>query len=804
MMLTRYGFPIERLGDRYQLRSMLGSGGMADVYLAWDKQKEREVAIKVIKTDELSQSMLNYFTFESAQITRLQHPHIVQTLAPVQLELLDPGRSLIVPYTVMEYINGGDLQKRLQPGKPYRRLKDCVALFGELCEAVQYAHEQGIIHRDIKPENILFRQQVGTVEQIVVSDFGSALPLNTTEYRIAHAGSLLYVAPEQFTRGASKASDLFALGVVFYRLCSGRMPFRKSLQDMTLYKPPIPVSHVNSALPKVLDDVLLKSLSPKEEQRYGDVRSLLLAVHRACEQATSSNEGRSWNGLATRVEGGGGLFSTHYEPIPDDLTGTAFGYSSRDWSSPEHTWSAPLPPMTDPSLGGGYGLSRESDELYSTSNPRKRNTSDILNSRKFAAKLAVESSEIHSVQGPKSFTSLANKDTQKAGKTRKRSPWLIIGSSFLVLLFLAFFFIYSQVSGMMGLPLLPGMHPVLVLTIEPAGTNAPGDYTIDIAGEQSETQLLSHLLSYTQPEQSQIVATTGKKQINGVQAVGSLTIFNATAVPQTVVAGTVLTAGNIQIATDNDVTVPAITATIQGQVTVSAHAVPVGVGGNIPAASIDGACCKTGLTAKNFDAFNGGVDAGTVATVLQADIDGTAQMLNKSLIDAGQSGAMQQKAPGEDLVTSPVCTPVVRSDHNVGDEARNVTVTLKLNCSAMAYNRKQLQQILTKLYQKDMTKKQPDPNYRLTSDLRISKITGKVIDYQAGKGSLHVVFDGKVRYTFSEERKKAMYQQIKGLPLDQALKILQKQPGVAKVSADRQLGTVPIVMDQVQFKISNE
>src|SRR5450432_3243119 len=119
MQLWRYGQSIERLGERYLLQGSLGSGGMADVCLAWDEQMRRQVAIKVIKSDELEQRTLNRFLKEAAQVSHWRHPHILRFYGEARLELLDPGKGSVVPYIVMEYARGGDLHHRLQKGQPY-------------------------------------------------------------------------------------------------------------------------------------------------------------------------------------------------------------------------------------------------------------------------------------------------------------------------------------------------------------------------------------------------------------------------------------------------------------------------------------------------------------------------------------------------------------------------------------------------------------------------------------------------------------------------------------------------------------
>jgi serine/threonine protein kinase len=273
MKLWRYGRAIERLGQRYRLERFLGSGGMADVCLAWDEHEEREVAIKVIKPDELDQRVLDRFMKEAAQIAQWDHLHILRIDGDLKLELLDPVQeAMSVPYIVMEYAQGGDLHKRLSPGQPYP-LSAILSVFPSLCSAISYAHKHGIIHCDLKPSNVLFRVLDDDTEQVVLSDFGLAVEVDATHYTYARGGTLPYMAPEQLRGEVLPASDIFALGVIFYQLCTGRLPFRRTLLDLRPYeplKPALPPSLLQPLLPRSLDEVIFTALSDDPALRFSD------------------------------------------------------------------------------------------------------------------------------------------------------------------------------------------------------------------------------------------------------------------------------------------------------------------------------------------------------------------------------------------------------------------------------------------------------------------------------------------------------------------------------------------------------
>jgi serine/threonine protein kinase len=270
MKLWRYGRPIENLGQRYRLEGILGSGGMADVCLAWDDREQREVAVKILKSDDLGQDTLNRFVKEAGQIAGWQHPHILHVYDHMQIELIDPTQGSVLFYIVMEYARGGDLQKRLAPGKPFP-FSTAFLLFQQLCGAVNYAHNQGVIHRDLKPLNILFRRPEIGPEEVVLSDFGLAVQVDASHHTFARGGTLAYMAPEQFQGHAQPASDIFSLGVILYQLCTGRMPYRRAIQDLLhVGNEPVPIrpSMLNTDLPAVLDEPILHALRELPTERY--------------------------------------------------------------------------------------------------------------------------------------------------------------------------------------------------------------------------------------------------------------------------------------------------------------------------------------------------------------------------------------------------------------------------------------------------------------------------------------------------------------------------------------------------------
>lgn len=295
MQLWRYGKPIESLNEgRYVLEGVLGSGGMAEVWKAYDEHEMRDVAIKVLNPDLVDQETMNRFVKEAGQIVGWQNPHILKIYDHMQIERLDANH--LIFYIVMEYAKGGDLQKRLTPGKPYS-LRATFTIVRQLCDAVAYAHRQGVIHRDIKPLNVLFRQPRTGPEEVVLSDFGLAVQVDASHHTFAEAGTLAYMAPEQFRGQAEPASDIFALGVILYRMCTGKLPFHRSLQELSLLMageepfPPAP-STLNPALPPRLDGVILCALEPDPLDRYRSAEELWKTIALALQKSVLPSEKR--------------------------------------------------------------------------------------------------------------------------------------------------------------------------------------------------------------------------------------------------------------------------------------------------------------------------------------------------------------------------------------------------------------------------------------------------------------------------------------------------------------------------------
>ena len=255
------------IARRYRLDSRLGFGGMSTVHLAMDLRLERQVAVKLL-AEHLADdpAFVSRFQREAQAAARLVHPNIVQ--------VFDSGRDERSGqyFIVMEYIEGASCAEILRD-EHWVEVDQALAIIGQACEGLHYAHRHGVVHRDVKPGNLL-RSREGEVK---LADFGIAKA--TEQSSITQVGSVLgtaaYLAPEQ-ARGeeAGPSADLYALGVVTYQLISGRLPYEAtSLTELALkqqQEEPPKLDRLVAAVNPELAEAVAKALALDPRERYGN------------------------------------------------------------------------------------------------------------------------------------------------------------------------------------------------------------------------------------------------------------------------------------------------------------------------------------------------------------------------------------------------------------------------------------------------------------------------------------------------------------------------------------------------------
>src|SRR6266851_2504487 len=300
--------------------------------------------------------------------------------------------------------------------------------------------------------------------------------------------------------------------------------------------------------------------------------------------------------------------------------------------------------------------------------------------------------------------------------------------------------------------LVPGIIPSATVTITPASSDLTNTYEIfGVTGtpDPSQRQVQARQLSSTSPTQSKTVNATGVGHTQPTVATGKLTFYNALTFSQTVANRTVFTLSNgIQIINTQLAIIPAAHPPTEGLVTVNAQAVQPGSAGNINALTINQSCCVSGVTVQNTAPFTGGQDPQNFTVVSQSDIDGAAKPLENTLTPEAQKSVKGQIHPNEQLVNSLQCTPNVTSDHNAGDRATNVTVTVKVTCSGEVYDQQAAQLIASNLL-KQQAAKTPGPGYALVGDLTTKVTQVMVTDPNKGTLLLQVKAEGIWVFQFS-------------------------------------------------------
>lgn len=276
----------DRLGDRYEIKQIIGRGGMAEVHEGLDTRLNRRVAIKVLRADLARDPIFQErFRREAQSAAGLNHPNIVSIYDTGEDSYTEGLTQTNVPFIVMEYVDGVTLREMLQNGPRILPERGLEILAGVLA-ALDYAHRHGIVHRDIKPANVM----INTHGDAKVMDFGIARAMSDAATSVtatsAVMGTAQYLSPEQ-ARGevADARSDIYAAGCLLYELLTGATPFTGDSPVSIAYQhvnsQVVPPSHLDPSIPPTLDAIVLQALAKNPMTRYQTAAEMRADVERA-------------------------------------------------------------------------------------------------------------------------------------------------------------------------------------------------------------------------------------------------------------------------------------------------------------------------------------------------------------------------------------------------------------------------------------------------------------------------------------------------------------------------------------------
>ncbi len=259
----------QKISDRYQIIKSIGEGGMANVYLAYDTILDRNVAVKVLRGDlATDEKFVRRFQREALSASSLSNPNIV--------EVYDVGEDNGEYYIVMEYIEGKHL-KTLLKKRGKLTVSEAVDIVMQITDGLSVAHDSYIIHRDIKPQNIMILEN-GLVK---ITDFGIAMAMNSTQLTQTNSvmGSVHYLPPEQASgKGSTLQSDIYSIGILFYELLTGKLPFKgENAVEIALkhLKEPLPsIKEEIPSIPQSVENIIIKATAKNPKNRYADAREM--------------------------------------------------------------------------------------------------------------------------------------------------------------------------------------------------------------------------------------------------------------------------------------------------------------------------------------------------------------------------------------------------------------------------------------------------------------------------------------------------------------------------------------------------
>src|SRR5579883_298938 len=779
----------QQLGN-YDITRRIRVGGMGAVYEGRQRTAfDRRVAIKVILGDYATDpDMRRRFAREARTIARLHHPHI--------LPLIEFGDEQGVLYLVMPFIEGGTLTGYLRRHLP--DLHEVASLFGQVLDAVEYAHEQGLIHRDIKSSNVLLEPRRAGPPYAYLADFGLVRTIQQADLEASSAGTPIpldqvpgtphYMAPEQTWGIVTPATDIYALGVLLYQMLTGELPYLAS-DDIEVIKlhlhAPVPdPCEADASIPAEVGQVVKRAMAKRAEQRFatvGEFREAWLAA---------------LAGPGTRAD----TFPVAEEAfVVQELPPRPLPPVSRPPRLRRASQQLPLSPepieLIAPPAAGAHQRITEEEEDVPRSVGVKRHRVTTGSFEQAAPRLRLQSS--------RATLARPRPAAEPTRKRRHRFRLALVASSVLPVLLI----LLVLVTRLLGLALLPPGFPLFgaspVATIALSVKTAPVHDTFLLTASPQVTQadvttrLLPDRRASGQASDKRTVATSGLRSSGGTQATGLLDFTNPDFPPITISKGfTFIATNGVQISLDASIIVPAHSST-NG---VPAHALEPGTGGNIGAGVLNTVCCGVSgrqVSITNLSPFSGGTDATVTHLVAQNDLTGVKNQLVPQLQQQALQQIKSHLQPGEVQAGQPTYTATVTSTPAVGQAATQVTVMVTVSATALVYNTTMARELARQLLSNE-ARLSLGPGYQPRGSLSIAVPT---VEQQTSHDQLYLSISasGLWVYSITSQQEEQWRQAIKGASLTLAQSYLSTRPGIMAVHIQLPFGTDHLPIDETQI-----
>jgi serine/threonine protein kinase len=827
-----------QLGN-YDVIRRIRTGGMGAVYEGRQRTAfGRRVAIKVILgTYATDPDMRRRFAREARTVARLHHPHI--------LPLIEFGDEQGVLYLVMPFIEGGTLTGYLRRHLP--DVNEVSTLFLQLLDAVEYAHEEGLIHRDIKSSNVLLEARRSGPPYAYLADFGLVRTIQQAEIESSYAGTPIpleqvpgtphYMAPEQ-TRGiVTTATDIYALGVLLYQMLTGELPYNDpddvEVIKMHLHAPvPNPCAE-DASIPTEVGAVVTRAMAKRAEQRFPDVTAFREAFLAAIDGPVERVED-----LPFTEEAEEDAFEVHElppRPAAPPQPQLRPSQQLRHLAPEPIEFVEPLPPKASarrPRSTGDYDEAPQSaarrsritgdpNELPPAGQRRPRITDEnhgqtLPRIAARQARIAEEKQEraaqrktlplatarLRAQTGIISSVPIGHPRTVHTHSKRQQFA-LLVGITVTVLLILLL--LLPRVFGLAlfpsGFPLL-GSPPVATISLSVKSQNIQDTFLLTASPQTTQVNVSQRVMPdrsiTTTTKGSSTIATSGQQTSDGTRASGTLLFVNSGPTPVNITDGFTFTASNgVQIRLDQKVIVPPHDNGNDNSVSAQATAISAGQNGNIAAEALNTPCCGGLVVVSNPQPFSGGTDGGVTHLVAQSDLDSVKNALLPGLQQKAQQQILSQIQSNEVQAGTPTYSIHLTSDHQVGDQATQVNVTVTVTAAALLYNARVARDLASQLLSKEAAQSLGS-GYQPASDLSIAT---PVVEQQGTNGQLYLSINasGVWSYHLNTQTEEQWRQTIKGTSLTLAQTYLTTRAGIIAVHIQLPFGTSNLPTDENQI-----